>query len=70
MQITVPATPDDRQLPGRRGGRLVHIHLTHWAYWSTTYFKQEAAKCIVSLKSMLENKNKDATLSLPDIKTE
>lgn len=26
MQITVPATPDDRQLPGCGGGRLVHIH--------------------------------------------
>lgn len=27
MQITAPATPDDRQLPARRRrGRLVHIH--------------------------------------------
>lgn len=49
MQITVPATPDDRQLPGRRGGRLVHIHRTRWAYWSTTYFKQESLKSIMSL---------------------
>lgn len=26
MQITMPATPDDRQLPGCGGGGLVHIH--------------------------------------------